>query len=651
MNHFNNLLKTNSISSQGTIMNTTSSNQSAALRVAPIVVAVSLALSLAACGTVQPVAFTPEVKKERVATDLAKMYEEQEAISKPLSFEDAAARALKYNLDYRLKLAEQAFAMNMLDVSRYDMLPKMLVGAGWMNRNNDSGGTSVGIQSGIQTLSPSTSSERTHTSANAELSWSILDFGMSYYRSQQRADAYLIADERRRKVIQNIMQDVRIAYWRALGAQRMMPRVDALLVRAEAALIKSRQIEDQKLMAPPTVLSYQRALIDATTLLLQRRKELEQSRSELIALMNLSPGMSFTLADASNEPLPALPTNIEELERLAMEMRPEVNEEAYKKRITLNDLKVAQLSMFPNLSASIGLSQDSNKYLYNSSWIDSGLRLSWNLMKLPQWPALKRAIGNQASVDDLRRYAQGMAVLTQVRIGVQNYGLSRVEYQMADQSASVDSRMLAYTRSAVRASTEGELEVIRAESRALLTEYQKSAAYAQAQAAWGRMYNSVGLDVLPSALESTTVEGLSKAIKATVSEWQRVTFKSAAPRADALPEVKLVSTGGDASVIAEAAGKALKRHGINSASAMTSPWTLEVSWAPGTTESVGTSSARVNVKLLNPLGQAVHERSHMVPVGERTDSVLKAAIESVLDSDATALHAAFKPVQVSLKAE
>jgi outer membrane protein TolC len=649
-NPFSNL-KTKSFSSLGKIMNTSSSNPAATLRVAPIVVAVSLALSLAACGTVKPEAFTQEIKKERVTTDLAKMYEEQEAISKPLSFEDAAARALKYNLDYRLKLAEQAFAMNMLDVSRYDMLPKMLVGAGWMSRNNDSGGTSVGIQSGVQTLSPSTSSERTHTSANAELSWSILDFGMSYYRSQQRADAYLIADERRRKVIQNIMQDVRIAYWRALGAQRMMPRVDALLVRAEAALAKSRQIEDQRLMAPPTVLAYQRALIDATTLLLQRRKELEQSRSELIALMNLSPGMSFTLADTSNEPLPALPTNIDELERLAMEMRPEVNEEAYKKRVTLNDLKVAQLSMFPNLSATVGFSQDSNKYLYNGNWIESGLRLSWNLLKLPQWPALKRAIGNQATVDDLRRYAQGMAVLTQVRIGVQNYGLSRVEYQMADQSASVDSRLLNYTRSAVKASTEGELEVIRAESRALLTEYQKSAAYAQAQAAWGRMYNSVGLDVLPAALEATTVDGLSKAIKDTIGEWQRVTFKSAAPRADALPEVKLVSVGGDAAVIAEAAGKALKRHGINADSTMTSPWTLEVSWAPGTTESAGTSSARVNLKLMNPLGQAVHERSHMVPVGERTDSVLKAAVESVLDSDAVALHAAFKPVQVSLKAE
>ncbi len=620
-----------------------------ALRLIPTVAITCLAFSLAACGTVKPEAFTPKVKQDRVASDMVKMYEDQETITKPLSFEDTAARALKYNLDYRLKLAEQALAMNMLDVARYDMLPKMLVGTGWSTRNNDAGGTSVGIVSGVQTLSPSTSSERSHTSANAELSWSILDFGMSYYRSQQRADSYLIADERRRKVIQNIMQDVRIAYWRALGAQRMMPRLDVLLARAEAALAKSRQIEEQRLMPPPTVLAYQRSLIDATTLLLQRRKELEQARSELIALMNLTPGTKFELADTSNDPLPALPTNIDELERLAMEMRPEVNEEAYRKRVTLNDLKVAQLSMFPNLSASVGFSQDSNKYLYNSNWIESGLRLSWNLLKIPQWPALKRAIGNQATVDDLRRYASGMAVLTQVRIGVQNYGLSRIEYLMSEQSANVDSRLLTYTRSAVKANTEGELELIRAESRALLTEYQKSAAYAQAQAAWGRMYNSIGLDVLPSALENTSVDGLSKAIKATTDEWQKVTFKFAPPRVDALPEVKLVSFGGDPALMADAATRTLKRNGINADSKIVNPWTLELTWSPGSSESSGTSIARVDVKLSNPMGQAVLQRSQMVTVGERTDAVLRAAVASVLDSEASALLAAFKPVQVGLQ--
>ena len=220
----------------------------------------ALAAVLVGCGTVKPEPFTADEIKTRAATDRVKMYEDQEAITAPLSFEDAAARALKYNLDYRLKLAEQALAGDMLDVSQYDMLPRLLVGAGWNSRNNDSGGTSVGISNGIQTLSPSTSSERSSTSYSAALSWSVLDFGISYYRAKQRADGVLMADERRRKVIQNIMQDVRNSYWRALGAQRMLPRVDALLAKSQTALARSRQIEDQKLLPQPTVLAYQREI-------------------------------------------------------------------------------------------------------------------------------------------------------------------------------------------------------------------------------------------------------------------------------------------------------------------------------------------------------------------------------------------------------
>jgi outer membrane protein TolC len=611
----------------------------------PCSLALAVSLALSACGSITPVAFTPELKKERAVADRSKMSEEQEPITAALSFEDTAARALKYNLDYRLKLAEQALAMDMLDVSRYDMLPKLLAGAGWLNRNNDSGGTSVGIVSGATTLSPSTSSDRSHAIASAELSWSALDFGMSYYRAQQRADGVLMADERRRKVIQNVLQDLRNTYWRALGAQRMLPRVDALLIRSEAALAKSRQIEDQKLLPPPTVLAYQRALIDAVSLLTQRRKELELARSELIALMNLEPGVSFSLADNSNEPLPGVPTNVAELERIAMEMRPEVNEEAYRKRVTLNDLKVAQLSMFPNLSASVGWNSDSNQYLYNRNWVESGVRLSWNLMKLPQWPALKRAIGNQASVDDLRRYAQGMAVLTQVRIGVQTYGLARSEFQMAEQSASVDTRLLNYTRAAVKTNSEGELEVIRAEARALLTEYQRHTAYALAQAAWGRVYNSVGLDVLPKAMDSTRVKDISEAIKDTMNEWQKVTFQSASPRADARPEVKLVTLGTLSDDAQSAAELALKRNGIDTGSQATSPWTLEIAFATlPQAKQTETAIGLVNIKLSNHLGQLLLEADHRVAVGETTAAVVKSAVAAAIDAQARALQRSFRPV-------
>ena len=608
------------------------------LKLAPL----AIALALAGCGTVKPVAFTPTEVKERAVTDRVKMHEEQEPVTKALTFEDAAARALRYNLDYRLKLAENALASDLLDVSQYDMLPKLLVGAGWSRRNNDSGGTSFGIVNGVQTLSPSSSNERSHATANAELSWSILDFGISYYRAQQRADNVLMADERRRKVVQNVLQDVRNSYWRALGAQRMLPRVDALLVRAESALARSRQIEDQKLLPPPTVLAYQRALIDAVSQLQQRRQDLELARAELMSLMSLAPGTNFTLADTSNEVLPGIPTNVAELERIALELRPELNEEAYRKRVTLTDLRIAQLALFPNLSASLNFQRDSNQYLYNKSWIDSGVNLSWNLLKLPQYPALKRAIGDQATVDDMRRIAQGMAVLTQVRVGIQRYGLSKIEFDMAEQSAKVDERLLAYTRSAAKVNAEGELEVIRTEARALLTEYQRHTAYSGAQAAWGRVYNSVGLDVLPNTLENSTLAGISQAIKNTMVDWQKVTFQSASPRADAAPEVKLVSTGAQSGEMNAAAARALGRNGIVGKVDGTSAWTLELAWAQ--TGSQGNGTGSVNMRLVNPIGQVVHERLQEMPVGERTSAVVRAAIESTVDAEVRALHAAFKPV-------
>ncbi len=618
---------------------TTVSNKRSALffKLAPL----AIAATLAGCGTVKPEAFTADAVKTRAASDRVSMYEAQEPITGPLTFEDTAARSLKYNLDHRLKLAELALASDMLDVSQYDMLPRLLVGAGWATRNNDSGGTSVGIVNGLQTLSPSTSNERSSSSASAALSWSILDFGISYYRAQQRADGVLMADERRRKVIQNIMQDVRNSYWRALGAQRMLPRVDALLAKSQTALARSRQIEDQKLLPQPTVLAYQRALIDAVSLLQQRRQDLELARAELMSLMNVAPGTAFMLADAASDKLPAVPTNVDALEQIAMEMRPELNEEAYRKRVTLADLKVAQLSLFPNISANIGTNYSSNKYLYNNSWIDSGLNISWNLLKLPQYPALKKAIGDQATVDDLRRYAQGMAVLTQVRIGMQRYGLARMEYDIADQSAQVDGRLLNYSRSAVKANAEGELELIRSEARALLTEYQRHAAYSQAQAAWGRVYNSIGLDVLPKALDNTTVPGLSASIKNTMAEWERVTFRSASPRADAQPEVKLVVSGPDAAAVVQSAALALKRNGIVANDSTKSQWTLEMAWSQ--TSQVGAGTGLVDMRLVNPVGQVVLERQQEIAVGERTPAVIKAAIASAIDADVKNMHAAFKP--------
>ena len=323
-------------------------------------------------------------------------------------------------------------------------------------------------------------------------------------------------------MVQNVLQDVRNSYWRALGAQRLLHRVDGLLARVRAALQTARRVEREGLMPRAQVLAYQRALLDAVNLLSLRRQDLELSKAELGALMSLPPGVNIVLADDTRiEPLPPPPANVAALESLALRQRPEIMEEWYRKRVTENDIKAAKVLVWPNISFDISGAYDSNLYLYNQAWIDTGLRVSWNIMKLAQWPALERSHESQNKTDDMRRMALSMAVLTQVRVGVQRYALSRAEFDVAEESLRVDEELLRYAQAAAKTTFDSDLELIRAEARALLSRYQHHASYANAQAAWGRVYNSVGLDVMPEAIDSHDIKTLAAAIDSTLKQWEQ----------------------------------------------------------------------------------------------------------------------------------
>ena len=486
------------------------------------------AVLLSACGSLTPTPYTKGEIKDRIANDRQKMFADQEPVTGPITFHEAAARALKYNLDYRLKLMESALSRSLYDVSKFDMLPRLVANAGYAGRSNTAGGISEGIDintgrpDGTVSLRPSTATEDNRRLAGLTLSWNVLDFGVSYYRAQQKADQILMAEERRRKVVQNVLQDVRNSYWRAVGAQRLIGEVNILIDRTGKALEAAKKAEDQGLLPRLQALSYQRALLDAVSLMNLRRQDLELARAELAALMSLPPGTPMPLADSEDPIVSTLPADTEALERMALERRPEIMEEWYRKRVTATDIKIAKAQVWPNLSLEAGPLYDSNKYLYNNNWAEVGLRLSLNLIKLLQWPALDQAQADQEQTDDTRRMGLSMAILTQVHVGKQRYELSLSELKFAEEIMRVDGRLLEYAKAAASTSVNSELEVIRAEARSLLARYQRQAAYSNAQAAWGRLYNSVGLDVMPEAIESHDVKTLAAEIKRTMGEWESV---------------------------------------------------------------------------------------------------------------------------------
>jgi outer membrane protein TolC len=483
--------------------------------------AISCAVLLSACSALEPKPYNEAQTRQRIMADQARMYQQQEPVSAPLTFYDAAARALKYNLDYRLKLMESALAADLRDVSSHEMLPRLVASAGYAGRNNDSGGTSIGIEDRQQSLRASTSEERYREIYGLGLSWSLLDFGVAYYRAQQKTDQILMAEERRRKVAQNVLQDVRNAYWRALGAQRLMPEVDRLLERTQRALNQAREAEDRGLLPRQEILAYQRALLDSIYLLTLRRQDLEFAHAELVALISLPPGSKMVLADGAEPALPQLRQNQAQLEQLSMEHRPEIMEEWYRKRVNQKDLDIAKAQLWPNVSVDFGYRYDSNKYLYNNDWTSTGLQVSMNLLRLLQMPALNAAAQSQSETDDARRVALSMAILTQVRVGTLRYQLACQEVAFTEDSLRVDRSLLDYATAARTSSLGSELEVIRAEGRYLLSRYQREAAFSSAQAAWGRLYNSIGLDVLPAEIDKQDIKTLSRAINRTMHEQEQ----------------------------------------------------------------------------------------------------------------------------------
>src|SRR5688572_2658721 len=109
---------------------------------------------------------------------------------------------------------------------------------------------------------PSASQERTRETSGVSFTWSVLDFGLGYYRARQLADQSLIAEERRRKAMQNLAQDVRLAWWKSEAAQRLLPQIDELLEEVDLAIEKSRVIESRKLLPPMQTATLRRGLLD-----------------------------------------------------------------------------------------------------------------------------------------------------------------------------------------------------------------------------------------------------------------------------------------------------------------------------------------------------------------------------------------------------
>ena len=480
------------------------------------------ALLLAGC-TVEPKPLTDAERGAEAQADLKAMFADQEPLTHPLTLQEAYARALKYNLNRRVKLMEEAVAYDGLDVNSFDMLPKLTANAGYLSRSNTLAESSRSIETGQQSLVPSTSTDNTRVTADLTFSWNLLDFGVSYFAARQDADRVLIAQERRRKVAQNLIEQVRSAFWRAASAQALGEKIDASVKAAETALDTSRKVEVQGLRAPLDALRYQRTLLDLLRQLDDVRDKLNIAKTELASLIDLPPGESLTLvvppeAEMTYQPL-AEP--IRDMEQVALLRNPDLRELSYQSRISVNEVHKSILKLLPGLSFDYGGNFDSNSFLTHSFWGEGAARVSWNLLYVLHAPSVIHQADDQVKLAEAQRQAVAMAVLTKLHLAYQQYLDAGKEYRRVRELADVDERIYDQVANRADVNAQNALERIAAEVGAVSSELRRYESYADLQGALGRIYDTLGVDVEPGKTAELDVGALSRETETIMANWQK----------------------------------------------------------------------------------------------------------------------------------
>ncbi len=477
-----------------------------------------LALVVSGCAvTSDPI--ERSVSEQRARTDLQNMYKDQEPLSGPLTLHQAMARAVKYNLEGRLKIMEEALAKRQLDLASFDMLPRMALDAGYVGRNNVNASSSQSVETGTQSLEPSTSQDRDREVADLTMVWNVLDFGVSYISAKQAGDQRLIVQERRRKVINTIVQDVRSAYWRAMAAERLLKQIDSLMVRVEAARDNSQSMSEQRIGDPVQALGYQRSLIQATRQLEEQRRALSLAKTELATLINLPLGTELTLATQDEYAVPELKVDLARLEQEALASRPELREQDYQTRITAAETRKAMLRLLPGLEFSAGGHYDSNSFLVEQGWADYGVKVTWNLFNVISAPAAIDVAKAGEEVASARRQAMSIAVLAQLYVANANYREALRQFKTSQQLADIDGQIVGQLRNRHQAAGIGELDLIQGELNTLQADLRRDLAYADLRNAYGQIFASAGLDPLPNEVQSTEVQSIATALANREAAW------------------------------------------------------------------------------------------------------------------------------------
>ncbi len=473
-----------------------------------------IALSVTGCATQENIVFTDGELVEIMQEDERLELSYRPESSNNLSLENAMALAVKYNLEHRVKMMEEAVSAQNFELAKKDQLPVFAANAGYLDRSNEDASRSISVLTRKESLEPSTSQEPERTNADLSLRWNLLDFGVSLLQMKQDANNLEVTTKAREKVMTNLLQQVRRSYWKAVAMEQLRPELADILRRVNRALDNLYAVREESLRTPTAVLLEIRALVETKMQISQIEHSMNLAKVELATLINLPVTESFSLASYPELEIPDFPAfDVETLETIALINSVDYASQAYEVRTAQLETRKAMRRLLPSLELSYGDYHHSNDFLWNNQWGELGARLTADITQILYRSQIKEARSASEALEKLKRRTTRMAVIASLHLSWQAYQNSLQVLKTAEVLDEIDRELAGLTNDRKNNSAATNVQAITDEFRAFSSNIGKLLSYADAQGSYGAFLSSLGVNPVPENHMSLSMEELSYQIE------------------------------------------------------------------------------------------------------------------------------------------
>jgi len=366
---------------------------------------------------------------------------------KPLTLQDVITVGLRNNLDIRVADFERDIAREDSFAERLKQLPRLDLKAEHTQRDSWPVTNELNVDTGQVTESTTVSQLKQNQTKSIELTWNVLDFGLSYVRARQAQLQVEVLAQRRQRQAQLLALDLTEAYWQAALAEDALDYVRQVEADLQVQKDRVERSVAEKRVDPIAAKDVEKRLVKLALEIRDLQADIASARMKLARLMGISQSAQFTLARTPIRPvLAALPrpeqVDVAVLEEYALTHRPELFERDLSIKLRRDDVRAAIISMFPGLSFSAARNFDNNRLLQYSAWNTAGASLSWNLLSLPS--KLAGLSGRERNVElaKIQRMQLTVAVMTQVHIALLDYSIAADRFFLNEESYRLSNELL-----------------------------------------------------------------------------------------------------------------------------------------------------------------------------------------------------------------